>query len=107
MQHGPCSQGRAGGRGAGKPTATKVIRTAIGLQEWRCLRCGELTLTLRFRSYESILHGTLDSFDVKRLCADGAEPGPNTRGLTIARPVRVESVTSIGPVTVQDVTAIK
>ncbi len=74
-------------------------------QEWRCLRCGEPTPTRRFRSYESVLHGTLDSFEVKRLCADGAEPGPNTmRGLTIARPVRVESVTSIGKEVIVDPT---
>jgi hypothetical protein len=74
-------------------------------QEWRCLRCGELTPTPRFRSYESVLHGTLDSFEVKRLCADGAEPGPNTmRGLTIARPVRVESVISIGKEVIVDPT---
>lgn len=59
----------------------------------------------RFRSYESVLHGTLDSFEVKRLCADGAEPGPNTmRGLTIARPVRVESVTLIGKEVIVDPT---
>jgi DNA-binding phage protein len=74
-------------------------------QEWRCLRCGELTPTPRLRSYESVLHGTLDSFEVKRLCADGSEPGPNTiRGLTIARPVRVQSVTSIGKEVIVDPT---
>jgi hypothetical protein len=76
-----------------------------GSQEWRCLRCGELTPALRFRSYESVLHGTLDSFEVKRLCADGVEPGPNTmRGLTIARTVRVESVTLIGKEVIVDPT---
>jgi hypothetical protein len=75
------------------------------LQQWRCLRCGQPTPTLRFRLYESVLHGTLDAFEVKRLCADGAEPGPNTmRGLTIARPVRVESVISIGKEVIVDPT---
>lgn len=75
------------------------------LEQWRCLRCGQPTPTLRFRSYESVLHGTLDAFEVKRLCADGAEPGPSTmRGLTIARPVRVDSLTSIGKEVIVDPT---
>ena len=74
-------------------------------QEWRCLRCGELTATLRFRSYESVLHGTLECFEVKRLCADGTEPRPTTTsGLTIARAVRVKSVTSIGKEVIVDPT---
>jgi hypothetical protein len=55
-------------------------------QEWRCLRCAQPFPSLRFRSYASVLRGTLDSFEVKRLCANGAEPGEHTmRGLTIPR----------------------
>jgi DNA-binding phage protein len=76
-------------------------------QDWRCLRCGKPMPSLRFRSYDSVLHGTLDSFEVKRLCADGSEPGPKTmRGLTIPRPVRVESVTLIGKEVIVDPTEI-
>jgi hypothetical protein len=42
---------------------------------------------------------------VKRLCADGAEPRPNSmRGLTIPRTVRVESVTVIGKEVIVDPT---
>ena len=74
-------------------------------QEWRCLRCGKPTPSLRFRSYASVIHGTLDSFEVKRLCANGDEPGPNTmRGLTIPRPVRVEWITAIGKEVIVDPT---
>jgi hypothetical protein len=76
-------------------------------QDWRCLRCGKPIPSLRFRSYGSVLRGTLDSFEVKRLCADGSEPGPKTmRGLTIPRPVRVESVTLIGKEVIVDTTEI-
>jgi DNA-binding phage protein len=51
------------------------------------------------------LHGTLDSFEVKRLSADGTEPSQELmRGLTIARPVRVEFVTPIGKEVIVDPT---
>jgi DNA-binding phage protein len=66
-------------------------------QEWRCLRCAQPFPSRRFRSYGSVIHGTLDSFEVKRLCANGEEPGEHTmRGLTMPRPVRVEWITAIG-----------
>jgi len=74
-------------------------------QAWRCLRCAAPIPSLRFRSYGSVLHGTLDSFEIKRLYADGSEPGEHTmRGLTIARPVRVESIVLIGKEVVVDPT---
>jgi hypothetical protein len=74
-------------------------------QDWRCLRCGEPFPSLRFRSYGSVLRGTLDSFEVKRLCANGHEPGEQTmRGLTIPRPVRVESITPMGKEVIVDPT---
>jgi hypothetical protein len=51
------------------------------------------------------MHGTLDSFEVKRLCANGDEPGEHTmRGLTIPRPVRVEWITAIGKEVIVDPT---
>jgi hypothetical protein len=74
-------------------------------QEWRCLRCAQPFPSPRFRSYGSVTRGTLDSFEVKRLCANGDEPGPNTmRGLTIPRPVRVEWITAIGKEVIGDPT---
>ncbi len=74
-------------------------------QEWRCLRCAQPFPSLRFRSYGSVIHGTLDSFEVKRLCANGEEPGEHTmRGLTIPRPVRVEWITAIGKEVIVDPT---
>jgi hypothetical protein len=74
-------------------------------QNWRCLRCGQPFQSLRFRSYASVLHGTLDGFEVKRLCANGAEPGEDTmRGLTIPRPVRVEKIVEIGKEVIVDPT---
>jgi hypothetical protein len=76
-------------------------------QKWRCLRCGKKFPSLRFRSYASVLHGTLDSFEVKRLCGNGDEPSEHTmRGLTIGRPVRVEKVISIGKEVIVDPTDI-
>ncbi len=74
-------------------------------QEWRCLRCGNPTPSLRFRSYGSVVRGTLDSFAVKRLCANSDEPGPHImRGLTIPRPVQVEWITAIGKEVIVDPT---
>ena len=74
-------------------------------QAWRCLRCAAPIPSLRFRTYGSVLHGTLDSFEVKRLCADGSEPGEGTmRGLTMPRPVRVEHITLIGKEVIVDPT---
>ncbi|MGA8533204.1 MAG: hypothetical protein WB615_03730 [Candidatus Tumulicola sp.] len=74
-------------------------------QDWRCLRCGKRFPSRRFRSYASILHGTLDGFEVKRLCANGNEPGEDTmRGLTIPRPVRVEKIVEIGKEVIVDPT---
>jgi hypothetical protein len=76
-------------------------------QDWRCLRCGASIPARFFRAYDSVLRGTLDGFEVKRLCADGSEPRPTSmRGLTIARPVRVESVTPIGKEVIVDPTDI-
>ncbi len=74
-------------------------------QDWRCLRCAKPIPSLRLRTYESVLRVTLDGFEVKRLCGDGTEPGPRTmRGLTMPRPVRVESVTKIGKEVIVDPT---
>ena len=74
-------------------------------QEWRCLRCGQPFPSPRFRSYGSVMHATLDSFEVKRLCAHGDEPGEHTmRGRTMARPVRVEWITAIGKEVIVDPT---
>jgi hypothetical protein len=71
----------------------------------RCLRCAQPFPSPRFRTYGSVMHGTLDSFEVKRLCANGDEPGEHTmRGLTIARPVRVEWITAIGKEVIVDPT---
>ena len=78
---------------------------AWAAQAWRCLRCAAPIPSLRFRTYGSVLHGTLDSFEVKRLCADGSEPGEGTmRGLTMPRPVRVEHITLIGKEVIVDPT---
>jgi hypothetical protein len=74
-------------------------------QDWRCLRCAAAIPVRLFRKYESVLRGTLDSFEVKRLCADGNEPRPSSmRGLTVPRPVRVASVTPIGKEVIVDPT---
>ena len=74
-------------------------------QEWRCLRCGQPFPSPRFRSYGSVMHATLDSFEVKRLCANGEEPGERTmRGRTIPRPARVEWITAIGKEVIVDPT---
>ena len=76
-----------------------------GDHKWRCLRCVKPFPSLRFRTYGSIVHGTLDAFEVKRLCASGEEPGERTmRGLTIPRPVRVETITPIGKEVIVDPT---
>jgi hypothetical protein len=71
---------------------------------WRCLSCGApidpyLADTGQpiFRSYRRVVANLAQSVELKRLCADGAEPTPQTmRGLTVPRPVRVASVEHIG-----------
>lgn len=72
-------------------------------QPWRCLRGHELSIK-RFRTYASVIRGTLDSFEVKRLLADGTPLGPKSRGFTIPRPVHAESKTPIGKEVIVDPT---
>ncbi len=75
---------------------------------WRCLRCGtpwDFDAFPRFRTYGEIVRATLQSFERKRLRADGSEPTQATmRGLTIPRPVRVESKGTIGKEVIVDPT---
>jgi DNA-binding phage protein len=68
-------------------------------QDWRCLSCGarwNFDTFPRLRTYGEIVENTLRRVDRKRLNADGSEPMTVMRGATIARPVRVQSVTRIG-----------
>jgi DNA-binding phage protein len=68
-------------------------------QEWRCLRCGEpwdFDTFPRLRTYGEIVTATLQHVERKRLCADGSEQNQTSRGLTIPRPVNVESKKPIG-----------
>jgi hypothetical protein len=68
-------------------------------QEWRCLSCDapwDFNTFPRLRTYGELVKRTLQKVDRKRLNADGAEPSGVMRGVTIARPVRVKSVTYIG-----------
>ncbi|MHB8415748.1 MAG: helix-turn-helix domain-containing protein, partial [Acidiferrobacteraceae bacterium] len=77
-------------------------------QAWRCLRCGtswDFDAFPRFRTYGEIVRATLQSLERKRLRADGSEPtGAAMRGLTIPRPVRVESKGTIGKEVIVDPT---
>jgi hypothetical protein len=68
-------------------------------QEWRCLRCEEpwdFERFPRFLTYGEIVTATLQHVERKRLCADGSEQSTTSRGLTIPRPVRVETKKPIG-----------
>ncbi len=76
-------------------------------QDWRCLRCGEpwnFDLRPRLKTYGDLIHHTLQGVARKRLCADGSEPARASRGLTIPRPVHVETITSIGKEIIVDPT---
>jgi hypothetical protein len=76
-------------------------------QDWRCLHCGkrwEFASFPRLRTYGELVERTLWKVDRKRLKADGNEPSSVMRGVTIARPVRVEKVTHIGKELVVDPT---
>lgn len=76
-------------------------------QDWRCLRCEapwDFALRPRLKTYGSLIRSTLRGVERKRLCADGSEPTPRTRGLLIPRPVRVESKVAIGKEVIVDPT---
>jgi hypothetical protein len=76
-------------------------------QDWRCLRCGTpwgFDLRPRLKTYGDLIRHTLQGVARKRLCADGSEPTRESRGLTIPRPVHVESVTAIGKEIIVDPT---
>lgn len=81
-------------------------------QRWRCLTCG-LPVRPRiadtdeclFKTYARVVGALTNAVELKRLCADGEEPNPqNMRGLTMPRPVRVESVTHVGKEIIVDPT---
>jgi len=65
-------------------------------ERWRCLKCGKEVPVKRFRTYGSVLRGTLESFELKRLLPDGTPLNRNSRGYTIPRPVHALSKTYIG-----------
>jgi hypothetical protein len=68
-------------------------------QEWRCLHCDtpwDFDTFPRLRTYGELVERTLQKVDRKRLNADGSEWSSVMRGMTIPRPVHVESVTHIG-----------
>jgi hypothetical protein len=68
-------------------------------QYWRCLSCGatwDFNTFPRLRTYGEIVGKTLRRVDRKRLNADGGEPVTVMRGVTLARPVQVQSVSRIG-----------
>jgi transcriptional regulator with XRE-family HTH domain len=68
-------------------------------QDWRCLSCGaswDFNTFPRLRTYGEIVDNTLRRVDRKRLNADGSEAAAVMHGATIARPVRVDSITRIG-----------
>ena len=76
-------------------------------QDWRCLRCGEswnFDLRPRLKTYGDVIRHTIQGVARKRLCADGSEPTRESRGLTIPRPVHVETVTPIGKEIIVDPT---
>lgn len=92
-----------------RPACTLFANVADwGAQEWRCLRCGEpwdVDVRRPLKTYAQMIRSTLQGFEHKRLRADGGEPILATmRGLTIPRPVRVESKTAIGKEVIVDPT---
>ncbi len=76
-------------------------------QEWRCLRCGapwDFDTFPRLRTYGELVERTLQKVERRRLNADGSEPSSVMRGVTVPRPVRVESKTAIGKEVIVDPT---
>ena len=76
-------------------------------QKWRCLRCGaawDFDTFPRLRTYGELVEKTLRKVDRKRLNADGSEPTRPMHGVTIPRPVRVESITPVGKEVIVDPT---
>ncbi len=87
-------------------------RTKWASQRWRCLSCGApidpyLADTEQpiFKAYRRVVASLAHSLELKRLCADGAEPMPGRmRGLTIPRPVHVKSIEHMGKEVIVDPT---
>jgi len=81
-------------------------------QRWRCLTCGAPirphiadTCEAVFKTYARVVGMLTRAIELKRLCASGEEPtGEKMRGFTIARPVRVASVTHVGKEIIVDPT---
>lgn len=77
-------------------------------QEWRCLQCGarwDFDRFPRLRTYGDVIRSSLRGVQRKRLYADGSELNSAAmRGITIPRPVRVESMTRIGKEIIVDPT---
>lgn len=68
-------------------------------QKWRCLRCEtprDFERFPRFLTYGEIVTATLQHVERKRLSADGSEQTEASRGITIPRPVHVETKKPIG-----------
>lgn len=58
-----------------------------------------------FKRYRRVVASLAHSVELKRLCADGSEPGPaKLRGLTIPRPVHVETIEHMGKEVIVDPT---
>ncbi len=71
-------------------------------QPWRCLSCGApidpyLADTEQpvFKAYYRVVASLAHAVELKRVLADGTEPAPGMRGLTIPRPVHVTSIDSV------------
>jgi hypothetical protein len=72
-------------------------------QRWQCLKCGAPvdpfmadTEQSIFKRYERVVSDLAASTELKRLLSNGEEPTrENVRGLTIPRPVRIESISDI------------
>ena len=80
-------------------------------QSWKCLSCGTPidpfladTEQPAFRLYRRIVANLSRSIELKRLAADGKEPRPMMRGLTVPRPVEVTKMGHIGKEIVVDPT---
>ena len=80
-------------------------------QRWRCLSCGVSihpyladTEQPIFKAYYRVVAGLANAVELKRLLADGTEPAPGMRGLTIPRPVRVTSIEHMGKEIIVDPT---
>ncbi|HEV3090594.1 MAG TPA: hypothetical protein VGX91_04020, partial [Candidatus Cybelea sp.] len=98
---------------APRPSCVRLFNLAKWAEHpWRCLSCGAVidpyladTDEPIFKTYRRVVASLAGSFELKRLMADGSEPVQgNARGLTIPRPVNVETIEHMGKEVIVDPT---